>query len=100
MANLVMYCGIMAGVRKALGATFVCTTMNTTAENTGYTNDTHAIRTIEAHLCHLVYIFRTYIIVKIRSLSELRGDVSTVGKHSCTNGHRHTDTQTDKRRLD
>ena len=30
MANLVMYCGIIAEVRNALGATFVCTRINTT----------------------------------------------------------------------
>ena len=52
MANLVMYCGIKVEVRKALGATFVCTTMYTTVERTGYRDDTHTISTIKTNLCH------------------------------------------------
>ena len=80
MANLVMYCGIIVEVRKALGATFVCTTIYTAVENTGYTNDRHTIRTIKTHLCHLVYSFCKYISVV---LSVLRGEVSTVEEHSC-----------------
>ena len=40
MANLVMYFCIIVEVRKALGATFFCTTIYTNVENTGYTNDT------------------------------------------------------------
>ena len=35
MANLVMYCGIIAEVRKALEATFVCTTTHNTFEEEG-----------------------------------------------------------------
>ena len=40
MANLVMYCGIIAEVRKAFGATFVCSILNTHVESTSYTNAT------------------------------------------------------------
>ena len=61
MANLVMCCGIIVEVRKALGATFVGTAINNTVENTGYTNDIHTIRTTKTHLCHLVYFFCTYM---------------------------------------
>ena len=64
MANLVMYCGVIVEVRKALRATFVCTTTNITVENTVYTNDTHTIRTIRKYLCHILYFFCTYIGVK------------------------------------
>ena len=64
MANLVMYCGIIVEVRKALGATFLCTTIHSTVENTGYTNDTHTIRTFKTHLCHKLHLFCTYTSVK------------------------------------
>ena len=57
MTNFVMYYGIIVEVREALGATFVCSTLYTTAENTGYTNATFTIRTIKTPLCHKLYIF-------------------------------------------
>ena len=50
MANLIMHCGIIVEVRKALGATFVCTEIYTAAENTGYTNDAHTTRTVKTEL--------------------------------------------------
>ena len=90
MANLVMYCGIVVEVRKALGATFVCTAIYTTIENTGYTNDTHTIRTIKTHLCHKLYFF-VHVLAQYTLLSVLRGEVSTAGEHSCKNGNRHAD---------
>ena len=43
MPNLVMYCGIIVEVPKALGATFVCATIYNTVEKSGYTNDTHTL---------------------------------------------------------
>ena len=57
MANLVVYCGIVVEVRVALGATLVCTTIYTTAENPGYTNDTHTTRTIKTQLFQKLYFF-------------------------------------------
>ena len=84
MADLVMYCGTIVEDRKALGATFVCTTIYTTVENTGYTNDTHTKRTIKKHLYHKLNFLR-----KIRFLIVLRGEVSAVGEHSCKNGARY-----------
>ena len=70
MANLVMYCGIIVKVRKALGATYVCTTINITTENTG---------------C-VWYTFLCVYWREICFLSVLRGEVSAVGEHSCKNG--------------
>ena len=59
-----MDCGIVEAPRKALRATFVCTAVLTTVENTGSQSTGAPNRTIEAHLCHKLYIFCTYISVK------------------------------------
>ena len=86
MATKVIYCGIIVEERKALGATFVCITLYTAVENSAYTNDTRTIRTIKTDLCHKLYTFCTYDSVKYVFLNVLRGEVSTVGEHSCMNG--------------
>ena len=64
MANLVMYCGIIVELRKAFRATFVCSIFCTHVERTSYTNATYTARSIEAHLCHKLYIVCTYIGLK------------------------------------
>ena len=95
MAKLVMNCDIIVEVRKALGAKFVCASICTTVEKTGYTNDTHtpyapSKRTF-AVMCTFLYIYSR----KTRFLSVHRGEVSTVGEQSCKNGYTQTDRQTD-----
>ena len=59
MANLVMCCGFIVEVRNTLGAKFVCTKIYTSAENTGYTNDSHTIPTIKTPLCQKYVLFCT-----------------------------------------
>ena len=90
MANLVMNCGVIVGDRKALRATFVCTAINTAVENTGCTNDIQTISPSNAPM-ELSVLFLCVYLRKIRFLGVLRGEVSTVGEHSCKNGDRHAD---------
>ena len=60
-----MCCGNIAEDRTAFRATFVYIILYTTADNTGYTNATYTIRTIETHLCRkLIIMHYTYISAK------------------------------------
>ena len=94
-----MYCGIIVEVRKALGAAFVWTTIYITAEKlaTRTTQKTYAppkrTHAIKCTFCVRKSAQNTF-------LSVLRGEVSTVGEHSCKNGYRHIDRRTDRQKVE